>query len=298
MRPVVILLLAWVALVGCTPREVARDGGLRTTMPSFAGSTPTLVNGPAPQSAAEFDQLRSMGIRTIISVDGATPPVELARARGLRYVHIPLGYHGISPEQQLHLARAVRDLPGPVYIHCHHGKHRGPAALASAAIVLGLMTPEAGIEFLERSGTSHEYPGLYACVEAARPATPEELHAAAADFPEVVPMPGFVRAMVEVGERFDHLGAIRESGWATPARHPDLVPLAEAARLENLLRVLPEDAAAPARGPEFLRLLLASAGAAQHLERGIAANGADLDARYAALAASCKACHTRYRNYR
>ena len=29
-----------------------------------------------------------------------------------------------------HLARAARTLPGPIFVHCHHGMHRGPAAAA------------------------------------------------------------------------------------------------------------------------------------------------------------------------
>ncbi len=39
---------------------------------------------------------------------------------------------GISRDQSLTIARAVQDLPGPVFIHCHHGKHRGPTAAVMA----------------------------------------------------------------------------------------------------------------------------------------------------------------------
>jgi protein tyrosine phosphatase (PTP) superfamily phosphohydrolase (DUF442 family) len=86
-----------------------------------------LISGSSPDGAVGFQSLKQLGVRTIISVDGAKPDVEAAKQAGLRYVHLPIGYGGVSEEQGLRLARAVHDLPGPIYLHCHHGKHRGPA---------------------------------------------------------------------------------------------------------------------------------------------------------------------------
>ena len=39
----------------------------------------------------------------------------------------PIGYDGVPREQALRMIKAVQVAKGPVYFHCHHGKHRGPA---------------------------------------------------------------------------------------------------------------------------------------------------------------------------
>lgn len=261
---------------------------------------PGIISGSAPATDADYRRLASMGIRTIISVDGSSPDPAAARAEGMRYVHIPVEYAGITPDEEAAIARAVRDLPGPVYIHCHHGKHRGPAAAALAAIALGEMTPAQGVAFLERAGTSPAYPGLFACVRRADALDSATLDAAPADFPEVAPTPGFVQAMVRIDGLFDRLGRIRDAGWKAPADHPDLAPVAEAGRLVDLLRALKQDPLARSNGPQFLDLLAQSADSALALEDALAgrAGAPALDDRLRAVGASCRACHEPYRDHR
>src|SRR5437868_1319905 len=89
-----------------------------------------LFSGSAPEGDEGFDALQKLGIKTIITVDGALPDVERAHAHGMRYIHLPHGYDGIPPQTQLQLIKAVETAGGPIYIHCHHGKHRGPVAAA------------------------------------------------------------------------------------------------------------------------------------------------------------------------
>ena len=152
-----------------------------------------------------------MGVRTIISVDGASPDVARAEARGMRYVHIPITYAEASREQQLEIARAVRDSPGPAFVHCHHGMHRGPAAAASAAVLLGEVTPEEGVAFMKEAGTASSYEGLYACVATASVATSSALD----ERRRVSVGPqgqGFVAAMIEVDQAFSYLDEIRGGG--------------------------------------------------------------------------------------
>src|SRR5262249_7822843 len=87
-----------------------------------------LYSGSVPEGELGFRTLQALGIRTVISVDGARPDAATARRFGLRYVHLPFGYDGCPTARALEIIRAVRDLPGPIYLHCHHGKHRSPAA--------------------------------------------------------------------------------------------------------------------------------------------------------------------------
>lgn len=279
-----------------TTAQSVHLGNLHNVFEVFHG----LISGSAPESDADFAALRDAGVRTIISVDGTTPDAQRAAAQGLRYVHFPIGYHGMEPSRRLEIARAIRDLPGPAYIHCHHGKHRGPAAAAAAAVILGKMTPEQGVAFIKAAGTDPCYPGLFRCVSDARPAGKADIDGAPADFPTTAPVPGFVQAMTRVQETLDHLAAIRDAGWTTPRNHPDLVPLSEAGMLENYLRSLRKDTENSKRPAEFQDLLSASHKAATDFEAALRAGkpAAELATCFKTLSASCKACHTRFRDNR
>lgn len=262
--------------------------------------TDKLISGSLPEDDGAFAELESMGVKTVISVDGAPPDVKLAQARGMRYVHLPIGYHGLTAERQLELARAVRDLPGPIYLHCHHGKHRGPAAAASAVVVLGTFSPEEGTALLKKAGTSPDYKGLYKSVAEARSADSAAIDGASNAFPEIAPMPGFVTAMAEAQTAYDHLVEIREAGWVAPARHPDLVPLTEAGQLENLMRVMLSDPENAKYDTAFGTMMHESLEATVAFEAGLRANrpSAELNRLLSAVGASCKSCHVAYRDVR
>lgn len=262
-----------------------------------------VLSGPLPIDA-DFDTLAAHGVKTIISVDAGAPDIEAAASRGMRYVHIPVGYHGIARSQQLALARAVRDLPGPVYIHCHHGKHRGPAAAASAMVLLGDLTPQQAEAFLKEAGTSPNYPGLYACVNEASVAHPADISAVPdAALAPLAPVPGFARGMSEVETRFDHLKQIERAGWVAPLDHPDLVPAAEAGRLADLFRILHQDRVVAAYPADFAEKMVKGANLASSIETLLdapltEASRAELDRHMVDLAADCKACHVAHRDTR
>ncbi|HEX6813982.1 MAG TPA: hypothetical protein VF384_20330 [Planctomycetota bacterium] len=88
---------------------------------------PHMISGGQPEGAEGLETLAAMGIKTIISVDGAKPDVEGARRLGMRYVHLPISYDTVTPERQAQLAQAVSSCEGPIYMRCHHGKHRSAA---------------------------------------------------------------------------------------------------------------------------------------------------------------------------
>ncbi len=257
-----------------------------------------LISGAVPDGEAALDELRSMGVKTIISVDGAMPDVAAAEARGMRYVHIPITYAEVTGEQRHEIARAIRDLPGPVYMHCHHGKHRGPAAAASAAVALRMISPDEGVAFMKEAGTAPNYTGLYACVAAAVIASDEALDKAPSDFPSVRRAHGIVAAMIEVDAAFEHLGDIRAAQWKVPADHPDLVPAAEAGRLTDNLRFTLEDQKSKDLGAAFAAKLQKAIAETSALEEMLIASApADqLEATYKAVNASCKDCHAAYRD--
>lgn len=271
--------------------------------PAYAGLENVLqvidgvLSGSAPQGDLGFDSLAILRVRTIISVDGAKPDVDRARARSMRYVHIPVGYNGVTHGQRVQLAKAIRDLPKPIYVHCHHGKHRGPTAAATAAIALGHMQPDQGVIFLRKAGTSESYPGLLGSIRAASAIESAILDVTASAFPEVANVSGLTKTMAEIDQTFDYLRAIRAADWRIPPEHPDLVPVAEAARLADLLRDLTEDPVVRSKPEEFHHLLMTAAERASTLEQTLNANAADgLDRSFSALKSACVTCHVKYRD--
>jgi len=258
-------------------------------------------SGGAPEGEEGFVTLSAMGVRTIISVDGAAPEVDAAKAHGLRYFHLPIGYNGFDEQRKLELVRAARDAiaVGPVYIHCHHGKHRSAGAAATIAVSLGWMTPEQAVERMRVSGASPQYRGLYASAASARVIDTKTIDAVKADFSEVARPKGFVKGMVEADEIVEHLKAIEKAGWKAPPDHPDLVPLAEAGRLVDLFRFMAAGDRAADEGSDFTNRLTQLQDAAQRLENRLAAGEADTSAfseQFRQIGASCKSCHAKYRD--
>lgn len=259
---------------------------------------PKLISGAVPEGRIAFDELKAMGVKTIISVDGATPDIAAAEARGMRYVHIPITYAEVTEEENLEIARAVRDLQGPIYIHCHHGKHRSPAAAASVSVSLGDVTHEQALAFMKKAGTADHYTGLYASVREAPVLNAAELDAAPATFPPIRRAEGVVAAMVEIDLAYEHLGEIRTAGWKVPPDHPDLVPASEAGRLADNLRFSGEDPRVKGWGADYMKRLADSIASASALESAIisGASKEDLEPIWKKVAASCKDCHSVYRD--
>lgn len=325
VRPLATSLaaLAVAALASCAPTRPAELGGTARSkavrpsiaIPDVSETAPRdylgihnavayhngFVSGSVPEGEEGFETLAAMGIKTIISVDGAEPEVHRATSRGMRYIHLPIGYNGFDEQRKLELVRATRDAiaSGPVYIHCHHGKHRSAGAAAAVAASLGWLTPEGGVERMKVSGTAANYKGLYACASASQVLDASVIDSAPADFPSVSKPSGFVKGMVEMDEIYEHLKAIDKAGWVVPLDHPDLVPAAEAGRLADLYRVLNETSYAARKPSEFAQLMSESHQRAQKLEDLLAAGETDapkLVAQFKLVSASCKDCHAKYRD--
>jgi protein tyrosine phosphatase (PTP) superfamily phosphohydrolase (DUF442 family) len=256
-----------------------------------------VISGGQPDGEEAFQELAELGVQTIISVDGATPDVALAQKYGLRYVHLPHGYDGIPAARIKELAKAVRDLPGPIYIHCHHGKHRSPAAAAVACVAAGLLNPAGAETVLRTAGTSESYRGLYLSAREARPLEKELLDALPVDFPATAKVPPLAESMVAIEHAHDRLKEIAAAGWKSPPQHPDLEPAHEALLLrEHFTELLRTDQIQ--QQPEKFRALLRDAEtSAKELEEALGASQADQAA--AALERinrNCTGCHREFRD--
>lgn len=264
--------------------------------------TAKLLSGSCPEGEAGFKSLHDLGVKTIISVDGAKPDVELARKAGLRYVHIPIGYDGVPREKALQLAKAVDTLPGLVYLHCHHGKHRSPAAAAAVRRCLdGSCTAEVALGLLKLAGTDPNYKGLYADATAMKPATAEELAKASSEFPAIAAVGDLAKRMVEVDERCDRLKAIRKAGWVTPPGQADLEPAHEALLLREALQEAARLPASAKKASGYRKLLDEAIIQVREIEeelRRSPRDGVKLERSFKALSTGCVQCHQRYRDTR
>jgi protein-tyrosine phosphatase len=275
-----------------TPEKVAAH-----LLPNPWQIHPKVISGGLPEGDAAFAQLAALGVKTIISVDGARPDVELARKHGLRYVHLPHGYDGVSGKRAQELAKAVRDLPGVVYIHCHHGKHRSPTAAAMACVGAGLLEASSAEAVLKAAGTSANYRGLYESARQARRFEAGLLDALAVEFPETAKLPPLAEAMVAVEHTHDHLKQMAAAGWQALAEHPDLVPAHEALLLREHFTELLRTREVQSQPAQFQDLVRDSVADAEALETALRAT--DTKAASQALdrvTAHCAACHKTFRD--
>jgi protein tyrosine phosphatase (PTP) superfamily phosphohydrolase (DUF442 family) len=266
--------------------------------------SPRLYSGGDPQGVAGLKALKALGVRTLISVDGATPDVEAARALGLRYVHLPIGYDGVPREQAVRLVQAVKVLPGPVYVHCHHGKHRGPAAAAVCGIANEGWTSEEALAWMKDAGTSPDYAGLFASAREFVPPSAEERARVGRALPEKAVVPALVDVMVRVDERWDQLKAAQQAGFRTPPNRPDIDAPHEALQLAELFRELLRLPETKERGEAFLDAAQAAASHARRLEASSRSFGKgptaearkSVEAAFLAVSRTCTACHSRHRD--
>lgn len=262
-----------------------------------------VYSGSTPEGDDGFAALQKLGVKTILSVDGSSPNVALAKKHGLRYVHLPHGYDGISTNLQLQLAKVAESLPGPIYVHCHHGKHRGPTAAAVICMTKDAWTSEQADAWLRAAGTSTNYPGLYDVVRHFKKPCADTVHALPSDFPAVAKVSGLVDAMVAIDEHWENLKAIRAAGYATPKNHPDLKPANEAVILWEHYREaqrLPEIA----NGKDLIARFKSAEDEAKNSERLLRdyAAGpkpdirAQLDRSFDAMGKTCASCHKAFRD--
>ena len=272
------LLLA-LAILGLTVGLVApRPSAAERHYPGLHNThlvRPGLISGSMPDGDDGWRSLAALGVRTVISVDGMPPDADAAQRIGAKVVHVPIGYNGVPRHQALVVARAVRDLPGPVYLHCHHGKHRGPAAAVAAAICLDpSFTAADGQRFLAVAGTDSKYQGLIRVPTTFVRPDRAELDAVAADFPARAEVPDLAARMIAIDKLFDR---VKLAG----ATSRDAVELAELYRESARL---PSGRVVESGLADLLTV------AANQAERLAAPGGV------AAATRSCTACHARHRD--
>jgi hypothetical protein len=265
-----------------------------------------IVSGAEPEGLEAFESLRDLGIKTVLSVDGKSPEHELAAEYGLRYVHVPIRYDGMTDEELLKIVKTFRELEGPFYVHCYHGKHRGPAAAAVGRLAHdGAPRGQALAEMRQWCGTSKKYEGLYQVTAARELPSWAETEAFEFDFAPAHRFDGLRGAMVDMTRSFDTIEDLMMRDWRINPDHPDASALNEAAKLLNGLEQSIEFSASAADSEEFNALLEASRDETRRLieyleavRQGDPDAGAMAAQRVDAIGSLCSRCHASYRNNR
>ena len=256
-----------------------------------------IYSGSQPEGDEAFAAIARLGVKTIVSVDGSVPDVEAARKHGLRYVHLPFGYDGIPTNRVAELARLTAEMSGPFFVHCHHGLHRGPAAVAVMCEASAGWTTNRAVAWLREAGTSPDYPGLYRAAREFKAPTPGAL-AAVRGFPEVTRPSSLVDAMVEIDARFDWLKKSQESGWKTPPAQAGVSPAHEATMLWEQFKEVARTKDTAQRAADFRNKLWETEHSADVLRKLLRESGDGLviDAAFKQVGQNCSACHKKYRN--
>jgi len=258
---------------------------------------PGLISGGEPRGDAGYASLRSLGIKTVVSMDAVAPDATRSGADGIRVVHLPIGYEGVSEQRAAQLAAAVRDLPRPIYVHCHHGKHRGPAALCVGAIGAGLISHAEAVSFMERAGTSPSYHGLWRDTDSASPLDDADLAGLARALPATDVPEGTAGAMALIDRAHERLWLVHDNGWSVPEDHPDLAPASDAGLIHNLLRSLTDSEEIDVHGQAYAAMLEEATDYAASLEQAIRSGDhtGSTDS-LNLLLDSCVDCHSGYQD--
>lgn len=271
----------------------ATDDEPLTGLHNVVQVTERIYSGAEPVGAEAFSTLAALGVQTIVSVDGARPDVEAARKAGLRYVHIPFGYDTVPAKAGETFARLARDVDGPMYVHCHHGTHRGPVAAALICIAAGKSTPQSARKILDVAGTSRKYAGLWKSVETYKLPEPGQPLPELVELAEVA---SFAAAMAELDRAFDNLKLCRAAKWSTPTDHPDIVPAQEALLLMEGFREARRTMSAKEPKP-FKAWMAEAVELSARFEEVVRRGKNELtEMQFQQLQKACDRCHTRYRN--
>jgi protein tyrosine phosphatase (PTP) superfamily phosphohydrolase (DUF442 family)/cytochrome c556 len=263
-----------------------------------------ILVGSEPHGEEALKRLSEMGIKTALSTDGKVPDQATAAKYGIRYVHVPIKYSGISRGQLLRIAKTFRELEAPFYVHCFHGKHRGPAGAAVGRLVLdGVEREQAVAEMRQWCGTAAKYSGLYGVIGKGVMPTTAETAAFDWDFPAAHELRGFRHAMIAAPRAFDNLKALAKRDWAPDPEHPDLDAVNEAAKLQELFAQSEKFDECRSQEADFREWLTGSTEWSTKLQSALKAIPGEGDAARARAKAAlgevknrCAACHKVYRN--
>jgi len=140
-----------------------------TTVSNFGKVTEGIYRGGRPRKAG-IEELKAMGLKTIINLDGIAPMQETDDGRderkwttdaGIKYIYIPMSPIAAPTTELIDAALKQMLDPAnqPVFVHCYRGSDRTGMVIAAYRITVDGWPVERAFEEMKRYG--HAYKILY-----------------------------------------------------------------------------------------------------------------------------------------
>lgn len=138
-------------------------------VPNFGKVAEGIYRGGRPRKAG-IKELKAMGIKTIINLDGIAPMQETDDGRderqwtteaGIKYIYIPMSPITAPTTESIDAALKQMLDPAnhPVFVHCYRGSDRTGMVIAAYRITIDGWTVEKAFEEMKQYG--HAYKVLY-----------------------------------------------------------------------------------------------------------------------------------------
>jgi hypothetical protein len=131
-----------------------------------------LWRGKTPITHEHYEQLKALGIRTLLDIRGVQPVqswVERRRAamHGLEYRQVPLSFHPLKDQSGEAVLAAMQDRTAyPLYVHCELDRDRTSAIIAVYRMRVQGWSQEAAEAEAKEFGIRRYFIGLNRYVEA------------------------------------------------------------------------------------------------------------------------------------
>jgi len=163
---VAAVLCALAALAGCASHTKHGDADL----PNFQQVNAGLYRGGQP-TAAGFQRLQQLGVRTILNVRGGDTDRDLVNGLAFDYRARPMSaWRGIDDDDVIWFLKIATDpARGPVFLHCHRGSDRTGCLVAMYRVAVEGWDRERAIAEMTADGNGfHDiYQGLITYVRQA-----------------------------------------------------------------------------------------------------------------------------------
>lgn len=136
------------------------------TIDRFQVVNPKLIRGGQPTELSDFDYLKRIGVKTIITLRTTPEQIrwekQVSNARGLQHRSYPI--NGMSYPSADTVRQVLRDLQDPalqpVFLHCHAGKDRTGLVMGLYRVHHDVWHPMEAYSEMLRIGFEPELQGL------------------------------------------------------------------------------------------------------------------------------------------
>lgn len=155
-KAALVLLAFLFALGSCTSPSVPRSAKWAQPVVSNALKNWFRLNAEVYRSEQPtrkgFEEVRKMGIRTIINLRSEHSDAPLVEGLGLHLVEIPMEAGRFGDDEIFQALRAIQAAEKPVLVHCQYGADRTGVVMAAYRVVFEGWTKEEALAELRGGG--------------------------------------------------------------------------------------------------------------------------------------------------